>query len=167
MTVLGALLTALVVAREWEQGTFEALFVTPVRAGEILLSKVLPYLGLGIFGLVLCLLAAKFLFQVPFLGSLWMLSLGSLLYLLVALGIGLLISSTVKAQFVASLIVVVAAFIPALMLSGFLFELHNLPVAGRFFSFPFLDRYYGPLLPTVFLAGGVWTVFLLTLCGVR
>ena len=101
MTVLGALLTALVVAREWEQGTFEALFVTPVRAGEILLGKVVPYLALGIFGLVLCLLAAKFLFEVPFRGSLWVLSLSSLLYLLVALGLGLLISSAVKSQFVA------------------------------------------------------------------
>ena len=66
MTVLGALLTALVVAREWEQGTFEALFVTPARGDEILLGKVIPYLGLGILGLVLCLLAARFLFQVPF-----------------------------------------------------------------------------------------------------
>ncbi len=160
MTVLGALLTALVVAREWEQGTFEALFVTPIRAGEILLSKVLPYLGLGIFGLVLCLLAAKFLFQVPFLGSLWVLSLGSLLYLLVALGMGLLISSTVKAQFVASLIVVVAAFIPALMLSGFLFELHNLPAAVRLLSYLFPARYYVALLQTVLLAGDVWSVIL-------
>ena len=157
MTVLGALLTALVVAREWEQGTFEALFVTPVRAGEILLSKVLPYLGLGIFGLVLCMLAAKVLFQVPFLGSPWILSLGSLLYLLVALGIGMLISSTVKAQFVASLIVVVAAFIPALMLSGFLFELHNLPVAVQILSYLFPARYYVALLQTVLLAGNIWS----------
>jgi len=160
MTVLGALLTALVVAREWEQGTFEALFVTPVRAGEILLSKVLPYLGLGVFGLALCLFAAKFLFQVPLLGSLWVLSLGSLLYLLVALGMGLLISSTVKAQFVASLIVVVAAFIPALMLSGFLFELHNLPVAVRFLSYLFPARYFVALLQTVLLAGDVWSIIL-------
>jgi len=155
MTVLGALLTALVVAREWEQGTFEALFVTPVRAGEILLSKVLPYLGLGIFGLVLCMFAAKFLFQVPFLGSLWVLSLGSLLYLLVALGMGILISSTVKAQFVASLIVVVAAFVPALMLSGFLFELNNLPLAVRVLSYVFPARYFVALLQTVLLAGDV------------
>ena len=78
-----------------------------------LLSKVIPYLGLGIFGLVLCLLAAKFLFQVPFLGSLWVLSVSSLLYLLVALGIGLLISSAVKAQFVAALITVVAGIHPS------------------------------------------------------
>jgi ABC-type uncharacterized transport system fused permease/ATPase subunit len=98
---------------------------------------------------------AKFLFQVPFLGSLWVLSLGSLLYLLVALGIGMLISSTVKAQFVASLIVVVAAFIPALMLSGFLFELNNLPVAVRFLSYLFPARYFVALLQTVLLAGDV------------
>jgi ABC-2 type transport system permease protein len=160
MTVLGALLTALVVAREWEQGTFEALFVTPVRAGEILLAKVIPYLGLGIFGLVLCMLAARFLFQVPFRGSLWLLSAGSLLYLLVALGLGMLISSAVKAQFVASLTVVVAAFIPALMLSGFLFDLHNLPVAIRFLTYVFPARYYVSLLQTVLLAGNVWAIVL-------
>src|SRR5260370_24242857 len=89
-----------------------------------------------------------------------MLSLGSLLYLLVALGIGLLISSTVNAQFVASLIVVVAAFIPALMLSGFLFELHNLPVAVRFLSYLFPARYFVALLQTVLLAGDVWPIIL-------
>src|SRR5260370_33592032 len=82
-----------------------------------------------------------------------MLSLGSLLYLLVALGIGLLISSTVKAQFVASLIVVVAAFIPALMLSGFLFELHNLPVAARVFSYLFPAPDFVSLLSPRLLAG--------------
>jgi ABC-2 type transport system permease protein len=160
MTVLGALLTALVVAREWEQGTFEALFVTPVRSSEILLGKVIPYLGLGIFGLALCLLAAKFLFQVPFRGSLWVLGVSSLLYLLVALGLGLLISSTVKAQFVAAMITVVAGFIPALMLSGFLFELHNLPVAVRALSYISPARYYVALLQTELLAGNVWAIIL-------
>jgi ABC-2 type transport system permease protein len=160
MTVLGALLTALVVAREWEQGTFEALFVTPVRAGEILLGKVIPYLALGIFGLVLCMLAAKFLFEVPFRGSLWVLSLSSLLYLLVALGLGLLISSTVKSQFVAGLITVVAGFLPALMLSGFIFDITSLPVAIRVLTYIFPARYYVALLQTVLLAGDVWAVIL-------
>jgi len=160
MTVLGALLTALVVAREWEQGTFEALFVTPVRAGEILLSKVIPYLALGIFGLVLCMIAAKFLFQVPFRGSLWILSLSSLLYLLVALALGLLISSAVKSQFVAGLITVVAGFLPALMLSGFIFDLTSLPVAIRILTHIFPARYYVALLETILLAGNVWAVIL-------
>jgi ABC-2 type transport system permease protein len=115
---------------------------------------------LGIFGLVLCLLAAKFLFQVPFRGSLLVLSGGSLLYLLIALGLGLLISATVKAQFVASLIVVITAFIPALMLSGFLFDLTSLPVAVRFLTYVFPAQYYVALLQTVLLAGDVWVVIL-------
>jgi ABC-2 type transport system permease protein len=110
MTLIGALLTALVMAREWERGTLEALFVTPVRTDEILLGKTIPYFVLGVIGLVLCLLAAKFLFSVPFRGSLAMLTAASMLYLLVALGIGLLISSTVKSQFVASQITVLVTF---------------------------------------------------------
>ena len=90
MTLIGALLTALVMAREWERGTLESLFVTPVRADEILLGKTIPYFALGMIGLALCLLAAKFLFHVPFRGSIWVLAGVSMLYLLVALGIGLL-----------------------------------------------------------------------------
>ncbi len=75
MTLIGAFLTAMVVAREWERGTLEALFVTPVRAGEILLSKIIPYFVLGMIGLGLCLLSARFLFHVPFRGSIFVLVL--------------------------------------------------------------------------------------------
>ncbi|HEY2487120.1 MAG TPA: ABC transporter permease [Candidatus Binataceae bacterium] len=160
MTVLGALLTALVVAREWEQGTFESLFVTPVRPGEILLAKVIPYLALGIFGLVLCMIAARFLFHVPFRGSLWVVSLSSLLYLLVTLGLGLFISSTVKSQFVAGLLTVVVAFLPAMMLSGFIFDLESLPATIRAVTYVFPARYYVALLETVLLAGDIWAVIL-------
>ena len=96
MTLIGALLTALVMAREWERGTLEALFVTPVRAGEILLGKTIPYFVLGMVGLALCVLAAKFLFHVPLRGSVCVLAGVSMLYLLVALGIGLLISSATQ-----------------------------------------------------------------------
>src|SRR6185436_8103181 len=96
MTLIGALLTALVMAREWERGTFEALFVTPVRTNEILLGKTIPYFALGVIGFVLCLVAAKFLFHVPFCGSVAMLTAASVVYLLVALGIGLLISSAFR-----------------------------------------------------------------------
>jgi ABC-2 type transport system permease protein len=160
MTLIGALLTALVVAREWERGTLEALFVTPVRAGEILLSKVIPYFGLGMVGLALCMLAARFLFDVPFRGSLWIAATGSLLYLVVALGIGLLISTTVRAQFVAGLVTVLVAFLPALMLSGFIFDLRSLPTAIQLLTYAFPARYYVALLQTVLLAGDVWSVIL-------
>jgi ABC-2 type transport system permease protein len=160
MTLIGALLTALVMAREWERGTLEALFVTPVRTDEILLGKTIPYFALGMLGLVLCLLAAKFLFEVPFRGSVAVLTAASMLYLLVALGIGLLISSAVKSQFVASQITLLVSFLPAVMLSGFLFDLQSMPAAVRLITYLLPARYYVALLQTIFLAGDVWAVIL-------
>ncbi len=160
MTLIGALLTSLVMAREWERGTIEALFVTPVRPGEILLGKTIPYFVLGMIGLVLCLIAAKFLFHVPFRGSVLLLMAVSTLYLLVALALGLLISSAVKSQFVASQITLLVTFLPAVMLSGFLFDLRNLPAAVQMVTFLLPARYYVALLQTIFLVGDVWAVIL-------
>ncbi len=160
MTLIGALLTAMVMAREWERGTLEALFVTPVRADEILLGKTIPYFALGMVGLALCLLASKFLFHVPLRGSVWVLTGVSMLYLLVALGTGLLISSAVKSQFVASQVTLLVTFMPAFMLSGFLFDLRSLPVLVRLVTYVLPARYYVTLLQTVFLAGDVWSVVL-------
>jgi len=160
MTLIGAFLTSLVVAREWERGIMEALFVTPVRPDEILLGKTIPYFVLGLIGLVLCLLAAKFLFHVPFRGSVIVLSGASMLYLLVALAIGLLISSAIKSQFVASQIALLVTFLPAVMLSGFLFDLHSMPAVVRVITYALPARYYVTLLQTIFLAGDIWTVIL-------
>jgi ABC-2 type transport system permease protein len=158
MTLIGSMLTALVIAREWERGTLEALFVTPVRSGEILLGKTIPYFVLGLAGFALCVLAAKFLFNVPFRGSLWVLTAVSVLYLLVALGIGLLISSTVRSQYVASEITILITFLPALLLSGFLFDVSSMPGPVRLISYLLPARYYVALLQTIFLAGDVWRV---------
>jgi len=160
MTLIGALLTALVMAREWERGTLEALFVTPVRAGEILLAKMVPYFALGMVGLGLCILAARFLFQVPFRGSVLILVGVSMLYLLVALAIGLLISSITKSQFVSSMATMLITFLPALFLSGFLFDLNSMPAPVRILSYALPARYYVALLQTVFLAGDIWGVIL-------
>ena len=160
MTLIGAFLTSLVIAREWERGTMEALFVTPVRPDEILLGKIVPYFVLGMIGLVLCLLAAKFLFHVPFRGSVTVLTGASMLYLLVALAMGLLISSTVKSQFVASQIALLVTFLPAVMLSGFLFDLRSMPAVVRVITYILPARYYVTLLQTIFLAGDIWTVIL-------
>jgi len=158
MTLIGAFLTTLVMAREWERGTFEAMFVTPVRTGEILLSKMIPYFVLGIGGLVLCILAAKFLFQVPFRGSVLVLAGASTLYLLVSLAIGLLVSSATKSQFVSSMVTLVVTFLPAMMLSGFLFDLRSMPEFVRWISYVLPARYYVALLQTIFLAGDIWSV---------
>jgi pyoluteorin transport system permease protein len=160
MTLIGALLTSLVMAREWERGTLEALFVTPVRPEEILLGKTIPYFILGMIGFALCLLAAKFLFDVPFRGSVIVLTGASTLYLLVALAIGLLISSAFKSQFVASQITLLVTFLPAVMLSGFLFDLRSMPAAVRVITYLLPARYYVTLLQTIFLAGDIWVVIL-------
>jgi len=158
MTLIGALLTAMVVAREWERGTLEAMLVTPVRSEEILLGKTLPYFALALIGFVLCVLASQFLFHVPLRGSIWVLFGASMLYVLVALGIGLLISSWVKNQLVASQLTTLATFIPAFMLSGFLFDLRSMPAAVRLITYALPARYYVALLQSVFLAGDVWPV---------
>lgn len=156
MTLVGAFLTALVMAREWERGTLEALFVTPVRPAEILLAKIIPYFTVGMAGLALCLLAARFLFHVPMQGSLAVLVLASMLYLFVAVGLGLLISSVTRNQFLASQVALLSSFMPSLMLSGFLFDLRNVPAAIRYVGNALPATYFMELIKTLFLAGNAW-----------
>jgi len=160
MTLVGAFLTALVMAREWERGTLEALFVTPVRPVEILLAKIIPYFGVGMVGLALCLLAARFLFEVPMVGSLALLVLCAMLYMLVAVGIGLVISAVTRNQFLASQVALLASFLPSLMLSGFLFDLRNVPTAVRVVGHVLPATYFMELIRTLFLAGDVWPLVL-------
>ena len=163
MTIIGAFLTAMVVAREWERGTLEALFVTPMRPGEFLISKFIPYFGLGMIGFVLCLLAGQFLFHVPLRGSLSLLCLASMIYLLVALGIGLLVSTLVKSQFLASQLAMILTFLPAMMLSGFLYDLRSMPVVIRGITYALPARYAVALMQTLYLAGDVGSVVWLNL----
>jgi ABC-2 type transport system permease protein len=155
MTLNGALLTSLVIAREWERGTLESLFVTPVHATEIVISKIVPYFVVGLAGLLMCLLSAKFLFAVPIRGSLTLIVFTSMLYLLVSLGTGLLVSAATKNQFLASQIALVVGFLPALMLSGFIFDLRSVPAVVRGISRLLPATYYVEALQTLFLAGNV------------
>jgi ABC-2 type transport system permease protein len=158
MTLIGAFLTAMVMAREWERGTLEALFATPARSDEILLGKTIPYFVLGMMGLGLCVLAAEFLFEIPLRGSVLVLTFVSMLYLLVTLGIGLLVSSTSRSQFIASQIALIASFLPAVMLSGFLFDIRSMPGAVRLITYIVPARYYVSILQSVFLAGDIWKI---------
>jgi pyoluteorin transport system permease protein len=148
----------MVMAREWERGTLEALFATPARSDEILLGKTIPYFVLGMMGLGLCVLAAEFLFEVPLRGSVLVLTFVSMLYLLVTLGIGLLVSSTSRSQFIASQIALIASFLPAVMLSGFLFDIRSMPGAVRLITYIVPARYYVSILQSVFLAGDIWKI---------
>ena len=160
MTLIGAFLTSLLIAREWERGTLESLFVTPVRPLEIVLAKLAPYLLVGAVDLALCLLAAKFLFHVPMRGSLWVIVLASLLYLTVSLLLGLFISGKTRNQFQASQVALLISFMPALMLSGFIFDLRNVPVVVQAVSQLLPATHFVGLIKTLFLAGDNWPMIL-------
>jgi len=160
MTLIGALLTALVIAREWERGTMEALLVTRISVAEILLGKLIPYFILGMGGLVLSLLMAYFLFHVPLRGSLWLMMAVSALFLLVALGMGFFISTIFKSQFVAALVAMVSTFLPAFILSGFIFDIRSMPPFIQGLTHLIAARYYVSILQTLFLVGDVWSVIL-------
>jgi ABC-2 type transport system permease protein len=160
MTLIGALLTALVIAREWERGTMEALLVTRISVTELLLGKLIPYFILGMGGLLLSLLMADVLFHVPLRGSIWLLLATSALFLMVALGMGLFISTLVRSQFVAALVALVTTFLPAFILSGFIFDIQSMPVFIQGITHLIAARYYVSILQTLFLVGDVWSVVL-------
>ena len=158
MTLIGALLTALVMAREWERGTMEALMVTPVAIREIILGKLIPYFILGMGGMMLSVVMAVFLFDVPLRGSLGVLFAASSLFLLVALGMGLLISTAAKNQFVAGQAAIIVTFLPAFILSGFIFDIGSMPLPVQVITHVVAARYFVAILQNVFLAGNVWSV---------
>lgn len=160
MTLIGTLLTALVVAREWERGTMEALLATPVTARELLIGKTIPYFLLGLAAMSLCTLLAIFLFGVPFRGSVVALFFLSIAFLWPALGQGLFISAATKNQFVAAQIALFSGFLPAMLLSGFVFEIGSMPAAIRWITLIVPARYMVSSLQTVFLAGDIWPMFL-------
>lgn len=158
MTIIGTLLTALVIAREWERGTMEAVLATPVSRVELLVSKILPYFLLGMSSLVLCTLAAVFVFDVPFRGSVFALAAVAAAFLVPALGQGLLISAATKNQFVAAQLALFTGFLPATLLSGFIFEISAMPLPIRTVTTFIPARYFVSSLQTLFLAGDVWSV---------
>ena len=160
MTLIGAMLTSMVVAREWERGTMEALMVTPIRIDELVIGKLLPYFVLGMGGMLLSVAMALWQFDVPLRGSFWALTAASALFMLVALGMGLLISVVAKNQFVAGQISIIITFLPAFILSGFIFQISSMPAAIQFITHIIPARYYVAILQTLFLAGDIWPVIL-------
>jgi ABC-2 type transport system permease protein len=158
MTLIGALLTSMVMAREWERGTMEALMVTPVGVTEILLGKLIPYFLLGTGGMLLSVAMAVWLFDVPLRGSFWLLFLTASLFLFVALGMGLLISSVARNQFVAGQAALIATFLPAFLLSGFIFDIGSMPTVVQVITHLVAGRYFVAIATTLFLAGDVASV---------
>ena len=160
MALVGTLLTALVVAREWERGTIEALMATPVTALELLAGKIVPYYLLGLASMTLCTLVSIYLFDVPFRGSALALYAISSAFLLPALGQGLLISAATRNQFLASQLALLSSFLPTFLLSGFIFEIGSMPPVIQAICQIVPARWLIPSLQTVFLAGDLWPLFL-------
>ena len=153
MAVVGAFLTSLTIAREWERGTMEQLISTPVGKLEIQIGKLLPYFGIGIMDTAICAGTAVWWFGVPFRGS-WIVLFGcSMLFLIVVLSLGYFISVTAKSQLGACQMALLATFLPTYLLSGFIFPIDQMPVAVQWITVVLPARYYVSILRNVFLKG--------------
>jgi ABC-2 type transport system permease protein len=168
MSVIGAFLTSLTIAREWERGSMEQLISTPVTAMEIMLGKLTPYFVLGMIDVAVCAVLAIAWFHVPFRGSYITLAFSSALFLVAVLLLGFVISVVAKSQLAASQIALIITFLPAFLLSGFLFSIEQMPVALQVITRIFPARYYVTLLKKIFLKGtpvAMLTADLLPLAG--
>lgn len=161
MTVIGTILTSLVIAREWERGTMEALLSTQVTRAELLISKIVPYYFLGMAAMLLCMVVSIFIMDVPYRGSLWVLFGISSLYLCATLGMGLLISTLTRNQFNAAMVALNLGFLPAVMLSGFVFEINSMPAIIQVVTYIIPARYFVNALQTLFLAGNIAPILLI------
>lgn len=155
MTLIGMLLTALVIAREWERGTMEAILTTKVNKLQLVLGKYIPYFILGMISMAFNVFICIYIFQVPFRGHLLVLTGFSALFLFSAMGQGLLISTILKNQFTASEAALFAGFLPAMMLSGLVFPINSMPIVMQWLSITVPSRYFVSCIQSEFLAGTV------------
>ncbi len=153
MSIIGVLLTGQVIVREWERGTMELLISTPIQKEELLLGKLLPYFFIGLLDLCLAFLMGRWFFKVPFRGSFLLLLSISCLYLIVALALGLFISTVARTQIFANQLAMVIGFLPTFLLSGFTFVISNMPVWLQVITYGIAPRYYVSILKEIFLKG--------------
>ena len=153
ISIIGVLLTGQVIVREWEKGTMELLISTPVRKGELMIGKLFPYFFLGLLDLVLAVFMGKWVFQVPLRGSVALLMGLSGLYIVVALALGLTISTIARTQLQANQLAMVIGFLPTFLLSGFTFVIPNMPIWLQAITYVIAPRYYVTILKEVFLKG--------------
>lgn len=160
MGLIAALLTSLTIAREWERGTMEQLISTPIRAPELILGKLLPYAAIGLANMLIAVLMAVFLFDVPLRGSVVLLFVVGAIFVVGTLGQGILISTLARQQLLASQLAMVSTFLPAFLLSGFAFAIANMPLPVQAITFIVPARYFVALVKGIFLRGvGIETLW--------
>jgi ABC-2 type transport system permease protein len=153
MSIIGVLLTGQVIAREWEKGTMELLISTPVRKSELIIGKLFPYFFLGLLDLSLAVSMGKWVFQVPLRGSVALLFVLSCIYILVALALGLTISTVAKSPLLANQLAMIIGFLPTFLLSGFTFVIANMPIWLQIITYGIAPRYYVTIVKEIFLKG--------------
>lgn len=163
MTLIGTLLTALVVSREWERGTMESLMSTPVTSFELILGKMIPYFCLAMISMLICVVFAVVIYGVPFRGSYILLFFLTAVFLYPALGLGLMISTLGKNQIISSQAAIFSAFLPAFILSGFIFEINSMPLPIYIIAHFIPAKYFVSSIQTIFLVGNVWPLILMNM----
>jgi len=153
ISIIGVLLTGQVIVREWEKGTMELLISTPVRKSELMIGKLFPYFFLGLLDLFLTVVMGKWVFNVPLRGSIALLSGLSCIYIVVALALGLTISTVARTQILANQMAMVIGFLPSFLLSGFTFDISNMPFWLQIITYGIAPRYYVTILKEIFLKG--------------
>lgn len=160
MTLVGMILTALVIAREWERGTMEALLTTQATKLDLLAAKYIAYYGLAMCSTLFCTFLTVVVFGVPFRGSFMVYLIMATLFLSTALGQGFFVSTFAKNQFLAAITAAAFGFLPAVMLSGFLFEIPTMPKPIQILTYIIPARYFTPIINNLFMAGNVWSVLI-------
>ena len=153
MMIFTVLLTSLTIAREWETGTMEQLIITPTKPIEIIIGKLIPYFFLGMFQISIIILIGFLLFEVPLKGNIFFLFIISGIFLITGLGIGLFISTITKSQQLAFMFSIIFTFLPAFLLSGFIFPISSMPKIIQFITYLIPARYFLTILRGVFLKG--------------
>jgi ABC-2 type transport system permease protein len=153
LAIITALITSLTIAREWEMGTMEQLLSTPLRPAEIVLGKMAAFFVVGIVDTAISIAAGLLVFRVPLRGSPWLLVVSSCLFLLGSLCWGILISALTRSQVLAYQMGMLSSFLPAFLLSGFVYSIENMPQAIQIISHIVPARYFVTILKGVFLKG--------------
>ena len=149
--IVGAMLTSLVIAREYEDGTMETIKSLPVHAGELLLGKSIPYFFIGLANVLIAMLLGQLLFGIVLKGNFWLMLIATSLYLICALSLGLFISSVTKSQLIANQAAIMFTYLPSLLLSNFVFPIINMPQALQWITYLVPARYYIDILVGLYL----------------
>ncbi len=153
MMVIAGMLTSLTVAREWDTGTMEQLIATPLKVPEMIFGKLVPYFCIALFDVLIAVLMGQFLFHIPLRGSVPLIFITAFIFLAGALGLGMLISIVARTQLLASQLAMVATFLPTFLLSGFAFDIANMPRVLQVISYAIPARYFINILKGIYLKG--------------